>query len=74
MLNNRHSISLVNSSTSIIIGGRTNDNSYSSLTWYYNHFTQEFQSGPSLIEGRRYHASGTVLDQETQENIVVVAG
>ena len=71
---NRHSISLVNSSKSIISGGRTNADSYSNLTWYYNHFTQEFQPGPSLMEGRRDHASGTVMDQETQEKIVVVAG
>ena len=38
------------------------------------HETQEFQPGPSMIKGRRSHGSGTIIDKETNENIVVVAG
>ena len=70
----RHTIATVNASTLIISGGITNAISYSPLTWYFNHVTQKFQEGPSLMEGRRFHGSGTVVDHETNENIVVVAG
>ena len=43
-------------------------------TLYFNHVTQEFITGPNLLEGRRGHASGTITDQETGERIVVIAG
>ena len=69
-----HAIAAVNASTYIISGGETKKNSYLSLTWYYNHVLQEFQPGPPLKKGRKYHVSGTIVDQETNENIVVVAG
>ena len=71
---NDHTIATVNASTLIISGGRTNGNNYTPLTWYFNHVTQKFQEGPSLMEGRSEHASGRVVDHETDENIVVVAG
>ena len=70
----RHTIATVNSSTLIISGGFTNAISYSPLTWYYNHVTQKFHEGPALMEGRRFHGSGTVVDQVTNQKIVVVAG
>jgi hypothetical protein len=67
-----HNIAVVNSSTLIISGGMANGIAY--LTWYFNHITQKFQEGPSLMANRYHHASGTVVDHETNENIVVVAG
>ena len=69
-----HAIATVNSSTSILSGGITDTNNESPLTWYYNHATQKFQVGPSLMGGRRHHSSGTLVDQETNENIVAVVG
>ena len=69
-----HVIASVNATTSIITGGRTKANSYSPLTWYFNHVSQQFQTGPSLITGRYNHASGTIQDQETKEDIVAVVG
>ena len=69
-----HTNAAVNATTFIISGGSTNTNDQSPLTWYYNHVTQKFQPGPSLMEGREEHTSGAVVDQETNENIVVVAG
>jgi hypothetical protein len=69
-----HANAAVNASTLIISGGSTNTNNQSPLTWYYNHVTQKFQPGPSLMKGREEHTSGTVVDKETNENIVVVAG
>ena len=70
-----HAIATVNTSTLIISGG-TNEvySDDSPLTWYFNHVTQKFQEGPSLMESRSRHASGTVVDHVTNENIVVVAG
>ena len=72
----KHAIATVNASTSIISGGEDQTNSihFSPLTWYYNHVIQQFQAGPSLMEGRRGHTSGTIVDKKTNENIVVVAG
>ena len=78
-----HAIATVNSSTFIITGGvtngmrltrRSNFLPLSEVTWYYNHVIQKFQEGPSLMDSRSGHASGTVVDQETSENIVVVTG
>ena len=69
-----HANAAVNASTLIISGGSTNTFNQSPLTWYYNHVTQKFQPGPSLMKGREEHTSGTVVDKETNENIVVVAG
>ena len=69
-----HAIAAVNASTFIISGGRSNTNIFSPVTWYFNHVTQEFQQGPSLMEERVWHVSGTVVDHQTNENIVVVAG
>ena len=72
-----HTIATVNASTLIISGGHTSassQNFWSPLTWYFNHVTQKFQEGPSLMERRSFHASATVVDHNTNENIVVVAG
>ena len=69
-----HAIAAINSAVSIISGGYTNTNSYSRLTWYFNHATHEFQPGPSLLEDRGYHSSGTIIDENTKERIVIIAG
>ena len=69
-----HANAAVNASTLIISGGSTNNNNQSPLTWYYNHVTQKFQPGPSLMKGREEHTSGTIVDKKTNENIVVVTG
>ena len=50
-----HAIAAVNVSTFIISGGRSNTNIFSPVTWYFNHVTQEFQQGPSLMEERWWH-------------------
>ena len=70
----QHAIAGVNATTSILTGGRTSRSTSRSSTWYFNHVSQEFQPGPSLITGRRRHASGTIQDQETKEDIVAVVG
>ena len=68
-----HSIASINSSVSIITGGIIN-NAHSDRTWYFHHATQEFQPGPNLLESRDGHSSGTIMNQETKEKIVIIAG
>ena len=69
-----HAITAVNSTVSILSGGITNANSASSQTWFYNHETGTFSSGPTLLEGRRSHASATIVDKVTKAKIPVVTG
>ena len=70
----QHAITSVNSTISILSGGRTSDTHYSPLTWYFNHDTSVFSPGPSLLEGRRSHGSATIVDKETTAKIPVVTG
>ena len=70
----QHAITSVNSTVSILSGGRTSATQYSLLTWYFNHETNVFSSGPSLLEGRRLHGSATIVDKVTKEKIPMVTG
>ena len=72
-----HAITTINSTVSIISGGTKNiwdTTSATSKTWYYNHKTKNFTSGPTLREGRRNHGSATIIDKMTKEKIPVVTG
>ena len=74
-----HAIARVNETTSIISGGITSIpmityHRGSPKTWFFNHVSQQFQTGPLLITSRHSHASGTIQDHQTMENIVVVIG
>ena len=67
-----HAIASVNETTSILTGGFTG--SISAKTWLFSHVSQQFQAGPNLITGRYGHASATIQDKVTMENIVAVIG
>ena len=81
-----HAMSKLNLSTSMIIGGFYNSNSSeyyddrsdripSDKTWYFDHHTEKFSDGPSLIENRIGHTAGVVKDSVyTEEKRVVVVG
>ena len=69
-----HAITSVNASVSILTGGRLNAYFFSHLTWYFNHETKSFSSGPSLLQGREAHSSATVVDKVTNGKIPIVAG
>ena len=69
-----HAITSFNSTTSILSGGQTTLSANSRLTWFFNHDTQVFTTGPSLLEGRRALGSATVVDKVTQEKIPIVSG
>ena len=66
-----HAIASINSTVSLLSGG---DNSYSPLTWYFNHETNVFSSGPSLLQGKYWHGSATIVDKVTKAKIPMVTG
>ena len=70
----QHAITSINSSVSILSGGWTSATSYSSVTWYFNHETEAFSPGPSLLEGRYGHGSATIVDKVTTAKIPIVTG
>ena len=69
-----HAITIINSTMSIITGGNTSIPDITSETWYYNHETKTFTSGPKLLEARSRHGSATIIDKTTKEKIPVVTG
>ena len=69
-----HAITSINATMSILTGGQTSVHYFSPLTWYFNHETKTFSSGPSLLEGRNGHDSATVVDKVTSAKIPIVAG
>ena len=69
-----HAIASVNETTSILTGGHSPGGGVMEKTWFFCHVSQQFQKGPSLITARRFHASGTIQDKVTMENIVAVFG
>jgi hypothetical protein len=72
--NHFHALTSINSTVSLLSGGSTSGNSYSPLTWYFNHETNVFSSGPSLLQGRNRHGSATVVDKVTKAKIPIVTG
>ena len=62
----------INGTVSLLSGGYTN--LASAKTWYYNHDTETFTSGPDLLQGRLWHGSSTNVDQVKKDKIVVVTG
>ena len=69
-----HAITSINLTVSILSGGTTMANEYSPLTWYFNHETNIFSDGPSLLQGRKGHASETCVDKVTKAKIPIVTG
>ena len=70
----QHAITSINSTVSLLSGGLTSATSTSHLTWYFNHETNVFSSGPSLLQGRNSHGSATIVDKVTKAKIPIVFG
>ena len=70
----QHAITSISSTVSLLSGGWTVATSISPLTWYFNHETNVFSSGPSLLQGRGSHGSATVVDKVTKAKIPIVTG
>ena len=69
-----HAMTKINDTFSLLSGGITNANSASAQTWYYNHDTEAFKSGPYLLEGRRTHGLAMNVDRVTKAKIAVITG
>jgi hypothetical protein len=69
-----HAITSINSTVSLLSGGLTIASDNTPLTWYFNHETNVFTSGPSLPEGRYSHGSATIVDKVTKAKIPTVTG
>ena len=70
-----HAITFVSSTVSILSGGREGGTTYpSTRTWYFNHETNVFSSGPNLLVGRERHGSASIVDKVTKAKIPVIAG
>ena len=65
----KHAIIAINDTVSLLSGG-----SYSAKTWYYNHDTEAFTSGPDLLEERWDHGSAINVDKFTKSKIAVITG
>ena len=70
----RHAMTKISDKVSLLSGGDTYENSNSAQTWYYNHDTEAFTSGPDLLQGRTYHGSAVNVDKVTKAIIAVVTG
>ena len=67
-------IASINSTVSMLSGGSTILATLSPLTWYFNHETNVFSSGPRLLKGRYGHSSATIVDKVTTAKIPIVYG
>jgi hypothetical protein len=70
----RHAMTAINDTVSLLSGGCVYANCESAKTWYYNHDTEAFTSGPDLLEGRYFHGSTLNVDKVTKAKIAVVTG
>ena len=70
----QHAMSKINDTVSLLSGGVTNMNTASAQTWFYNHDTEAFTSGPDLMESRLDHGSAMNVDRVTKAKIAVVTG
>ena len=70
-----HVLLNLNETTSIIIGGRNTLYGYSNRTWYFNHISNTWTRGPTLLSPRYWHAAGVIKDKgNDKEHMVVVGG
>ena len=69
-----HAMTAINDTVSLLSGGSRGTDFFSAQTYYYNHDTEAFTSGPDLLEGRSYHGSAINVDKVTNAKIVVITG
>ena len=71
----RHSITRLNSTISLLIAGRPgNPGMQSNRTYYINHETNTWTNGPNLTTARILHAAEVIKDRGTLTEHVVVTG
>ena len=69
----QHCMVVINSTTVMIIGGRTsNQIYYSDETYYYNFETKEWSQGPHLIIARVEHDCGMVRTDKDSDEVETI--
>ena len=69
-----HALVAINSTCSMVIGGLSDYSGSSASTFFFDHNEDEWITGPSLIQGRRFHAAGMVTNEDSDEHFVAVTG
>ena len=69
-----HAMVAINSTCSMVIGGRDENYVSSASTFYYERNEGEWITGPCLMQARDGHAAGIVTDEVTDEHFVAVTG
>ena len=71
----QHAMVAINSSSSMVIGGRHRGlGSSRTSTFFYDHIEGKWNNGPSLSQKRCGHAAGIITDKVTNEQFVAVTG
>ncbi len=68
----RHAIVDQHDDTYMLIGGFTDDGSFSKATYVYNARSGKWTKGPDLLQGRIYHSAGILHDAITHDQYTVV--
>ena len=72
-----HTVIDINSTITMFIGGLsegTGNVPSLDLTYFYDHYNQEWYDGPKLNFARCFHGVGIVIDLITRERLVIVTG
>ena len=69
-----HAMIAINTTHSMVIGGRNSNWDSIDLTFYFDHGNQQWINGPRLLQARYDHAVGIVNDEVTMTNLVIVTG
>ena len=69
-----HALVTIDNTLSLLIGGRTTGADTALTTHYFDHQGHNWIQGPDLMQARRAHAAGIVIDQVTTEKLVIVTG
>ena len=68
-----HAMIKISNELVLIVGGRSSEILFSDQTFECDH-EGECMQGPSLKKARHSHSVGTVIDEVTQEKLVIAAG
>jgi hypothetical protein len=69
-----HALVAINKTCSLLIGGRTTGSVTLPTVYYFDHEVKNWSQGADLIQARMGHAAGTVTDETTYDEFVIVTG
>jgi len=69
-----HALVAIDNTLSLLIGGLNSEYAPIQTTHYFDHQAHNWIQGPDLMQARREHAAGVVIDEVTTEKLVIVTG